>query len=48
MGKICVADSTDAGLTWTAAHPIDLPNPNAGIDVVADLVAEAPERKRRD
>ena len=34
MGKICVADSLDAGLTWTAAHAIDLPNPNAGLDVV--------------
>jgi len=34
MGKICVADSLDEGITWTAAHAIDLPNPNAGIDVV--------------
>jgi predicted neuraminidase len=34
MGKICVSDSLDAGVTWTAAHAIDLPNPNAGIDVV--------------
>lgn len=34
MGKICVADSNDLGKTWTQARPIDLPNPNAGIDAV--------------
>jgi len=25
----------DAGLTWTQARPIDVPNPNSGIDAVA-------------
>jgi predicted neuraminidase len=35
IGKICVADSSDAGLTWTAARPIDVPNPNSGLDAVA-------------
>jgi predicted neuraminidase len=34
IGQICVADSHDAGITWTAARPIGLPNPSAGIDVV--------------
>jgi predicted neuraminidase len=35
IGKIAVADSTDAGITWTQARTIDLPNPNSGIDAVA-------------
>jgi predicted neuraminidase len=33
--RICVADSFDAGLNWTGARPIDLPNPNSGVDAVA-------------
>src|SRR5262245_43610035 len=34
MGKICVSDSNDEGVTWTPARPIELPNPSAGIDAV--------------
>lgn len=34
IGHICASKSTDKGRTWTPAHPIDLPNPSAGIDAV--------------
>jgi predicted neuraminidase len=34
VARICVADSFDNGISWTQAHPIDMPNPNSGIDAV--------------
>ena len=33
--RVTVADSMDSGLTWTQARPLDVPNPNSGIDAVA-------------
>ena len=33
--RVSVADSFDNGITWTQARPIDVPNPNSGIDAVA-------------
>jgi predicted neuraminidase len=35
IGKIMTATSNDAGLTWSPAHAIDVPNPNSGIDAVS-------------
>lgn len=34
-GRICIADSKDDGIHWTQARPIDLPNPNSGIDALS-------------
>lgn len=34
IGRIVAADSHDDGATWTDPHPLDVLNPNSGIDVV--------------
>lgn len=33
--RVVIADSNDYGKTWTAGRPIDVPNPNSGVDAVA-------------
>ena len=35
IGRVVVSDSFDEGNTWTQARPIDVLNPNSGIDAVA-------------
>jgi predicted neuraminidase len=35
IARICAADSYDNGRTWTQPHPLEIPNPNSGIDAVA-------------
>jgi predicted neuraminidase len=34
IGRLVASSSGDGGLTWKAGYPTQIPNPNAGIDVV--------------
>ena len=34
VGRVCLAESTDDGRTWSAARATALPHPNAGLDAV--------------
>ena len=34
VGKVCLAESSDDGRTWSAARATSLPHPNAGLDAV--------------
>ena len=34
VGRVCIAESTDDGRTWSSAVPTPLPHPNAGLDAV--------------
>lgn len=40
IGAICQSESKDEGETWSAAKPLELPNPNSGIDAVRTAKGE--------